>query len=322
MTQRLVGNYFSSVVLGLISIALASPAWAAPVMFAGNIVTENAYNGTIVFPRTAPGAGALSVSGSGPASFTVPSGAFVTPRMYLISTGFTLPGPGFVGSVAAYFSGSNSAGILSPSFWTPSASFYFPANTTVFPGGPSSPRSGYFRLIAGPNGFGGNMPHIFKGSYSVHFTTPPIQHVWFGIRGSGFGAPLPMAVSNPSAIVGNTITVMGLTFSLIAASARAAWLTGTVTAYVPSHSPFVPMQVYTALGVDGRNAPGTSGTISLVTPQVLNSYSTVGTTIVVKENQTASVSTLTVTFLPEPAYLTLLATGFGGLFALSRIRRR
>ena len=109
--------------------------------------------------------------------------------------------------------------------------------------------------------------------------------------------------------------------SVLAASTRAPWATGTVTAF---DSTGVYVTNFTVTGSDNRNAAGTTGTISLVTPQLLHLYATSGTTVDQVTNQSASTSTLVLSFtpLPEPGQLALLASGLLGLARLSRKRNR
>ena len=81
------------------------------------------------------------------------------------------------------------------------------------------------------------------------------------------------------------------------------------------------------MGVDSRTLTyGTMGRISLVTPQLLTTYSIVGTVLQGKAVQFASTSKLTVSFspapMPEPGRLALLASGLLGLFWLGTRSRR
>jgi len=108
-----------------------------------------------------------------------------------------------------------------------------------------------------------------------------------------------------------------LEVDLLAASTRVPWITGTVT--IIDYSPY-STRTYTAMGLDGRNDAGTSGSISLVTPRLLNSFQAFGGSVATSLNRTGSVTTLTLSFLPEPGRIALLGGGLLGLLALSRRR--
>jgi len=102
------------------------------------------------------------------------------------------------------------------------------------------------------------------------------------------------------------------------ATTRAGWFTGTVTIQesISGHTMFA-----TVTAMDNRNAAGTSGTISLVSPLLLWSYNGMGGSVTFIRLGFASYSRLSLRFLPEPARLWLLAAGIFGLAALSRWTR-
>ena len=75
------------------------------------------------------------------------------------------------------------------------------------------------------------------------------------------------------------------------------------------------------MGTDSRNAPGSSGTISLVSPQLIYAYVGIGGTVTQLRNAAASTSKLSLSFMPEPGRLALLASGLLGLLTLTRLRR-
>ena len=347
-TQRNAGA-----VLGLLAFCLALPATAGSVLFSGNITTESVYTYMPALVRTASGAGTLSVGGTGPADFTVPVSAlsgsattsFSTTRYATEQRG--LPGvyPNGVFTFTADVGRRNiGTGAFGAAF-TPSATWTVPVNTTAYPNIATQPRSGFIRLRVGSQGFGGNLLLSDRGTYIgkrlpvwlIFFLSPAnaptlddhynysgtveFTQTAMGWIGSG---PLPTGATNPSGIVGVSInTPFTYAWALpIAASTRAPWVTGTATV---KHYHRGATLTFTAVGVDGRNPAGTTGTISLVTPRVLNTYVEVYNFFAgsdfYKRNQSASVSTLSLSFLPEPSRWVLIASGLVGLVALARSRR-
>jgi hypothetical protein len=104
-------------------------------------------------------------------------------------------------------------------------------------------------------------------------------------------------------------------FSFFASGANFPWTTGIVRAF-DNAGDFTTTRTRT--GFDNRNAAGTMGTLSLVTPNVLF-ISSLLTSIGL-----ATTAELTLTFVPEPAATTLLASGLlmlGGLYTQRRRKR-
>ena len=316
--------------LGSVWLALAVPALAAPVLFSGNITTDRAY--TTSFPGlvlTASGSGTASATGVGPASFTIPAfaltGSALTSHSFENGVWFELPGAPVVTVFSANLSRYNvGKGGFAPSL-SPGATYILFPNTTAFPNSPPALRTGFMRLKVGPNGLGGNMLVKSKGTYTG-FTEGYVGrysfvHYLSGLRGSGtLVGPAP---TNPGAITGMSTNTSHsvIMLTITAASTRAPWITGTVTAinYDGVHSTFT----HVATGVDARNTAGTTGTISLVTPQTLNTYWEIGTILQRHRVQYASTSKLTLNFspAPEPGRMTLLASGLLGPFWLARLGR-
>ena len=331
--KRCPGVRLLSVIFTVCSLVCGSSVLAAPVLFSGNIVTQRVYNalhpGFLVY---ASGNATGSQMGSSPASFTLPASAIsgnAVAGSIMESVLIELPLSRRIFYFIATFNRKNvGKGSFGP-FLTPYVMKTLYANTTAYPNDSTSPRSGYMRLKAGSQGFGGNMLFSTMGSYSARrFTTTPLMN-WqmyvtlMGLRGSGpiVGPP----ATNPSALLGSSSHAYLKTIggdplegsSLIAASTRGPWITGTVT--VKDYLGTYPVTL-TAIGVDERNAAGTTGNISLVTPQILTSFFRVGTQITGRRTQFASTSTLRLNFTPEPGRLALLGSGLLGLFWLRRRR--
>jgi hypothetical protein len=98
-----------------------------------------------------------------------------------------------------------------------------------------------------------------------------------------------------------------------AKGANFPWTTGVVRA-IDDAGDFTTTRTRT--GFDNRNAAGTVGTLSLVTPNVLF------ITSVLTSVGLATTAQLTLTFVPEPAATTLLASGVLLLGCLYMLRRR
>ena len=308
--------------LGVLSSVFAASALGAPTLFEGNISTQRAYSVTLAaLVLDASGTGTATVMGAGPASFTVPATYLSGTNTSMTSVpGLSLPGVAGVTYLGAYLSWSNtSTGSFGP-FLSPSATYTLLANTTAPPNLGKSPRTGYLRLKVGSQGFGGNMLLLTTGSYSGSRPGPMSTYYFYQyvMRFQGSGSLGGPAATTPIAITGSSTTTSN-TVLVTAASTRAPWITGTVTArdYKGGLS-----FVHTATGMDSRNSAGTSGNISLVTPQMLNAFTKSGAVILNKRTQFASTSTLRLSFLPETGRGALLASGMLGLFALTPLQRR
>ncbi len=318
----------------VVAALLAGPA-DAQSLFSGNITTQRAvvsYFPELALTASGSGSGSGSVTGSAPASFMLPAGAFTGTGMTVsTSTGYyrsVLPGVPRAFTFSANLARSNSGpGSFGPVFSPGAVYTVFPNSTT----GPQATinRQGYMRIKMGSQGFGGNMPLATSGTYAGHkhfiFKLAYFSQTLMAVRGTGL---IPTALSNQSALIGMSTHTMlmstgggPLIASVLAVSTHAPWFTGTVTAV---DSLGVYGTNFTVTGADNRNAAGTAGTISLVTPQILHLYSVSGTTVSQLLNQSASTSTLVLSFtpLPEPGRLTLLAAGLLGLLVRTRMRSR
>ena len=298
-------------------LLFASPALAAPAMFTAGVSLNKMFYFTSVVgvPQPSP-PGTASVTGLGPASFTLPPGTLGAP-----SSGCTTGGyyPYLGWSLYRYNAGP---GGFSPAFLPPSTGIFIPADTTMYPNYPT-PRAGYMFLAVGPNGFGGAMPFVTVGSYTGLWPglAVPSYYLYMSMMAPRGATPLTV----PGAVTGSRVhsflksTANGpLVISSTGVATQAPWFTGTAVAYGPAG--FYPTLV-TAMGTDARTPLGMSGTISLVTPRLLHRYLKIGTILVFKNGDFASVATLTASFAPEPGRLALLATGLLGLFTLRRLRR-
>ena len=331
--------------LGLIALAIAGPAAAAPSMFSGNLFLQNAYAGfDIQNTTTGYFAGVGTGMGSSPASFTVPA-KFWT--LYATSNMVSFPGyPNFT----AYRSRSQTGtGSFTDSFLSPgamytlapvTASYTTPSGPTPYGGDygpqvlPTSTRKGVIRFTAGPNGFGGNMRFRDFGAFvatragqvglytNVQVTITRYRGVsnangmltaWEGSShwsGSGSATALTYGGSGTPLMVGSR-----------AGQTDVPFFTGNIFV---SEQEGAYQTSYSFSATDNRTALGI-GTISLATPQMLWTYDTNPITLLPIRQRDAFASILSAnlnfTALPEPGRLALLATGLLGLFALYRVRR-
>ena len=306
-TGRRIAPLVASVLLAL---AFALPAGAATRLFALELTTQS--NLTVGFSATYPSTTGVAIGNA----FTVPADVLVSYTMQ------TITAPGFRSFYQTLMrenlTGSFYAGVLTPSLTT---TVY--ANTTMYPNiYPTFVRIGLIRMIAGPNGFGGVMPLSFNDvtMYSrVVYPNPiyyAVNRTVMHYRGIG-----PLGKSDSNAAAGmRTTTNQGYTAFTRWAATTGPWITGSVTA---ADAVGAYNTAFSAVGVDNRNPAGTSGTLSVVTPTLIFDFLTDGAgTATFRKEGFVSVSTLTFTFLPEPARLVLLAGGLLGLLGLNRLPRR
>ena len=199
------------------------------------------------------------------------------------------------------------------------------ANQTMYPN-TGTVRSGFVRLIPGSQGFGGVIGgtnnFVYFGQYFASPTgyyqlTRTRQGVDGAVSGIGFGTRI-VGMGTGTHTMSPTNTAMK---SSITVATGVPWATGTVTAY---NNRGYGITNTTFMGADGRNAAGTSGTISVVTASISFSYNKFGGVPTGINNGSSFASQLNLKLLPEPGGTLLLGSGVLSLslLALHRHRRR
>jgi hypothetical protein len=316
MKSRDIVRHLRALALLLVTIAVSSPVLAAPALFAGTLTRNppGPYVSSSPGPTTGS-PGVLSVTGSSPATFTLP--AYSMGLTFTNTTSF--PGYPYFKHVAfrpiltgAFFAGGAPTGTttVNPNVTTP-----------VFPTFSLSPRQGFLRLIPGTPQFGGTARHYLHDDYlGTRAGTVGYYNFNITVRNKANGGPLG---TTSFATTGTRVhtSLTGLTGHSPAARTGAPWITGSVTAYAPAG---YYITTRTNTGVDNRTPSGLSGTISLVTPSLLHAFVTDAnpTNIIAQAGGFAYWTKIDLVFLPEPSQVMLLACGIAGLFALHRLRRR
>ena len=276
-------------------------AAAGPVLFAGSITTRQSG------PWSPPGTvmyvvgGGVSVTGSSPASFTVPASYF--PPVTLTTPFTDTYNTSGVRTIRHQQSGS---GAFAPFYLTPGVTLLYSK----------------MRLEVGPYGFGGNMRVMLSSTTAETRTltdTSPYGTIFLSRRRQGRFGTGPWATTNPSAVMlmasgtlMGTTSTYNTTYTTTGTTVRAPWATGTVQV---TFSTGGFSSAITSMASDNRTAMGHWGMISLVTPHLTRAS-------LPNARTGALISRLDIHFSPEPGRLTLLASGLLGLSALHRLRER
>ena len=314
-------------VVGLLLVAIAGPALAAPALFSGNVTLTSGYRknfytpsgpdpfdyGT-VFSHVGTPSGTLSVTPGG--DFTVPPSTF---KGGFTSTTVGFPGyPYFyVANIRTQLTGNFSAGFLPPD-----TTLAFYADTTAFPNSVMNPRQGTVRLNVGPNGFGGYMgiyenilyTGLWQGGVGVY------DFYQFLIGTPGLD-PAGAVSSNLLFGTRTNTTNSGIMFKSEGPGTNFPWITGTLT-LLQTDGYYSTVRTVTVSDNRTATASGFTGSISLVSARVINIYNRIGSTIQNKSEGWGRTTRINLEFLPEAGRLSLLAAGALGLLGLYRLRRR
>ena len=217
----------------------------------------------------------------------------------------------------------------------------FPVNTTIPRGCCDFSRRGAIGITPGPHRFGGTMRYFYGPNHlayqyitlgSVWITRgyshqPPWQRTEYDeaelreIVSGGYGYHYRFTSLGHFPCTdgyGN-----GITFRMQHIHSEIPWTTGTVRIYEPLW-PYATTLTYQ--GGDARTPAGLNGTVSLVSARLRHSYLLPdpdwGEIRIMRMRNTARVSTLKVTFLPEPGAMRMLGAGILALAALALLRRR
>jgi hypothetical protein len=248
--------------------------------------------------------GAASVTGSGPAAFTIPAGNFKVATSYPRNS-TTITPPFFQSSFR--MTATNDAG----SFFAGGG----PGNTTFCPGGCLTPTQPGTIIVKQPTvNFGGTMKLLgvlhnanafstLGGGITIAVFDAPV-----GIVGGSLGntAMAPIIVTSVGTTTPTPATGM---FTTVNTAIGVPWATGTIT--VKNLAQLV-MSSVTEMGSDNRNAAGTAGSIKMVSGWLNNS----------PFDETNGEYEINLTFAPEPGATALLAAGIVLLTSLARARRR
>ena len=325
----------------LVLALLATPALAVDALFSGSINRFH-YGYFTTFATVAPEDQVVAATqgATGPRGFTIANKAV---DGGIISYTATFPGyPYFKGTRTRYMT----AGDFSRSFKVPSATYsIMRPNTfggTQYPNAlPTTPADGYMKVQVGPNGFGG-----FWGIYDGGTLTGTLESMGAGggysdflFRPSPFGAVAGLARGldhdgGANNVYASNAQTRCCQYSLITNQTNPSQtggqlgirmagfghVTGMVTVSGPEGG-YATKVTYT--GADGRTASGLMGTISMVAPGLIIQYTMVNqptfdqsTAVDALFAAAPDVTISTLTFLPEPSQLVMLATGILGLVAL------
>ncbi len=326
----------------LAAVTFAPSAFAVDALFSGT-VNRFQYGYFTTF-ATLPGTGwpqpvaAVQDGAASAASFAIPSNAFDGG-----SFSYTAAFPGYP-YFKAYRDRWMTAGAFAKSFKVPGTSYTIMRPnviaTSQYPNAlPTTPNAGLIRVKAGPQGFGG-----FWGVRDEGFIIGTLASLGGGggysdfyFRGltGGAVAGLPNGIDNagPTQTLCcqfsriNNQTNPTQTAGLIGVHVGGVGhITGTVTVSGPIGG-YATVVTYT--GMDGRTGMGTNGTLSMVAPTLVMNYTLANqptfdqTTLVTGLNtESPGVVKTTLTFLPEPSQVAMLAAGSVGLLGLVRLQRR
>jgi len=347
--SSLTGRVLGGTATVLLTLTIAIPAFAVDALFTGS-VHRFQYGYYTTFDAGPPKIPVAALQGApSPRGFTIPSKAF---DAGIIS--YTAMFPGY-----PYFKGYRTrfvtSGSFTKSFKVPNTSYTVMASnmvsTAVYPHAlPQTIPGAYARIKAGPNGFGGfwgfadlgYLSGILSsvgggGGFSDFYFKPnpygAVVGIPKGLRhdgGKNNWASLQPSIPSRTCchytnITNQTSTMINLGF-MAPHFMNAGHFTGTATASGPEGG-YATKVTYT--GMDLRTPLGLSGTITMVAPGMLinnllaNPPDFSGNSPVQVVNASAPSMTLTtLTFLPEPSQLVLLATGVTGLLALRRFKGR
>jgi hypothetical protein len=303
--------------IAVLALVGATPA-SAQALFTGFGKQSGAIFGPTLYTTISAPTNTASVTASG--DFTIPAKAFARATSYTFTLLPVYP------YVFIKITQSNHAGAFGDSYFTPSVPVTATATNAQVPRRGQTPRVGFMRLVPGSKGFGGQMPMDLTRTYDFLLATSlgTLQafattiHQSFGGAPLGFWDPIGKTpgglccISYPTTSPAAYFTAKGGTFV-------GPWITGMATVYNP-HGAAITTTSKT--GVDARSAFDT-GVISLVTPK--NSYvyqGDGGGTVTFLRDGFAYIQAVEITFMPEPGQMALLTSGFLGLLALSRLRRR
>ena len=216
----------------------------------------------------------------------------------------------------------------------------FPLNTAIPRGLFDFSRGGSIRVTPGPHRFGGTMryffgPNSFWYQYITLYTADPITRGYFPqtqwqrteydeaelreIVSGGYGH---LYVFTSQGRYQMTYGGDPRTDRVQHIYSEMPWTTGTVRVYEPLW-PYVTTLTYR--GSDARTPAGLNGKMSLVSARLRHPYrmkEDPPANRIKKRHSTARVSTLEVTFLPEPEAIWMLGAGIVTLAALIRLRPR
>jgi len=249
--------------------------------------------------------GAVNVTGSGPAAFTIPAGDFKVATSYMRNS-TTITPPFFQSSFR--MTATNDAG----SFFAGGG----PGNTTFCPGNNcATPTQPGTIIVKQPAvNFGGTMQLLgvlhnanafstLGGGVTIAVFDAPV-----GIVGGSLGntAMAPIIVTSVGTTTPTPATGM---FTTVNTAIGVPWATGTIT--VKNLAQLV-MSSVTEMGTDMRNAAGTTGSIKMVSGWLNNS----------PFDETNGEYEINLEFAPEPGATAALAAGILLLTSLARARGR
>jgi hypothetical protein len=307
---------------------LGATAQAAPTLYDNEVFTSYARVMTPAFPPSpAPGETCPCPPVMIPAGGTPAVGTFPFNVIGSSPAGLTVPA-GVIGLTA---SGTNTNPITPYVFSSTVFSVLNQSGTLTAGGGPGSgtfaPRAGVppvpasrlrVGFVAGTNQFGGtvsllgNFYNYFSWVSTIYGPGLFKGYANFPLMAGRTFAGTVMATGMASH---TTLTSMGQPFvtTTLYTAWGFPWTTGTVTGIAFTGT--APTST-SAMGFDGRNAAGTTGTLQLVTPWIdyfRGSYDggVAGTSVWVVTMET-----------PEPGHVILLGTGLATLGFLYRMRTR
>lgn len=334
----------------LLAVTLASPAFAVDALFGGTVNRfQYGYFTTFATVPTTMGAVAQVQAGSSNPGFSIASNVFDGG-----SFSYTAAFPGYP-YFKAYRDRFMTSGAFDAAFKLPNTSYTVmrpnTAANTQYPNAlPTNPALGFMRVKAGPKGFGGfwgaNDGGTITGTavslgggggFSDFFFKPPPYGSVAGLAkgldhagGKNNQASLP-TTSIPQTLccqysnITNQTNTSQMRGKMGVHLANVGHITGTITVSGPTGY----ATLITYMGADARTSMGLNGTISMVAPALIfnHSLSNVpsfdGTTQVVSLDVGGPGAVVTsLTFLPEPTQIALLASGVLGLFGLRRTFRR
>ncbi len=328
MSQRSHHNWLRS--LSRASAILAVLAFAAHTASAANLMFIGQYENLRPVPQLID-----SIPASSPQTLvTTANGLTLPSKAFSQAFTFTAVFPGY-----PYFGGTalryQRLGVFSVSYNPPNGTTTFNPTNATYPYVTFSPPNGFVRQKFGPNGLGGPMT-LIKSTY------------YFGqaaATGGGyynFAVPFTLTYGGCRFCVDiagfstatHTFLTTGAGAPVTNVKALKAWgappMTGTVTLSNPTPN----AATYTVFtGMDNRvpTASGSSGTLQMIAPRIMNGYGLLGPppapmdgTATVTGIQTGLVGTnrTTLQVTPEPAQVALLACGILSLAGLRRMRRR
>ena len=309
-----------SLALLLGSALVGAATHAQPALFSGGVKFQDVYGSvTWVTVPTASAPAVANVTAATPAaSVMVPAGAFNNNTVFPSVTYI----PGFPNLTFKSMS-DNGLGTFGPGYFV--SPLTQNANTTSAPNPSATPRSGFIRLIPGVNGFGGAMPlNVSLSIYGTEYAQVGYYDV-LSQRAYLMGVPAVQGAIDFGSKIHRTVTTMGgtvmtgtgppITVNQVGAVTAAPWITGMATAQQPLGAYATTV---TRTGVDGRNAAGTSGPLSMVSPALQHRYDSTSGGPLNQQNARGIVWEVSMTMLPEPGGLVLLASGCAVLIGLRR----